>query len=69
MHFPRPFALRDLLAQIGEPDIATVAFDQVCLPVLAGPPAFLAGEPDELAGMFGEGERAVHGVVERILVF
>ena len=55
-------ALRNLLPQIRQPHIGTVAFNQSLLSVLARAPAFLAGQANDVAGIFEQLKRAVPGL-------
>jgi len=56
VHRSGALAPRDLFAQIGQADNGAEPVHQFLLPVLAGTPALLACEPNEVAGMLGEGE-------------
>ena len=60
VHLSRSLTLSDLLAKIGQADVGAELLDQCRFPILPRAPALVAGEPDEVAGMFSEGERTIH---------
>jgi hypothetical protein len=62
MHKSAPLALCDFFPQIWQTHIGTVALNQFLFSVLALPPAFLTGQPNDIAGIFKQLKRAVHGV-------
>jgi hypothetical protein len=58
VHQPTAAAVRNLLPQIWQPHIGSEAINQILLSVLARAPAFWARQPNNLAWIFVESERA-----------
>ena len=68
MHRAAPIARGDLVAQVRQRDVCAEPLDQCRFRVSPSAPTLLAGGPNEVAGMFAEGERAVHGLKDMLLV-
>ena len=49
---PRRVALADFPPQVRQPNISTVALNQILFSVLASPPAFLARQADQITRIF-----------------
>ena len=62
MNRAAPIAPGDLVPQVRRRDVCAEPLVQCRFWVSPSAPTLLAGDPNEVAGMFAEGERAVHGV-------